>query len=99
GTFDNINVIAAPADLAVVKTGPATATAGTVISYTINVTNNGPNPAINASLTDTLPAGTTFVSLTAAAGWSCTTPAVGAGGTVSCTNGSVAVGPNVFTLN
>ena len=42
------------------KTGPATANAGTVISYTITVTNNGPNPAINATLTDTVPAGTTF---------------------------------------
>ena len=35
-TFDNINAIAAPADLAVTKTGPATATASTVISYTSN---------------------------------------------------------------
>ena len=43
-TFDNINIVAAPADMAVVKTGPATANASTVISYTITVTNNGPNP-------------------------------------------------------
>jgi uncharacterized repeat protein (TIGR01451 family) len=98
GTFDNINVIASPADLAVTKSGPAMVSTNAPISYTITVTNNGPNPAINAALTDTLPAGTTFVSLVAAAGWSCTTPSVGAGGTVNCTNGSVPVGSGMFTL-
>ena len=97
-TFDNINAIAAPADLAVTKTGPATATAGTVISYTITVTNNGPNPAINATLTDATPAGTTFVSLSSPGGWSCTTPPVNGTGTVTCTEGSMPLGPAVFTL-
>lgn len=100
GTFDNINLIAAPADLSVVKSGPATVNTNALISYTINVTNGGPNPAINASLSDTLPAGTTFASLTSAAGWSCVTPAVNGTGTVTCTNASVAVGgPYTFTLN
>ena len=86
-TFDNINIIAAPADLAVTKSGPATANAGTVISYTITVTNNGPNPAINATLADTIPAGTTFSSLVAPGGWSCVTPAVNGTGTVTCSMG------------
>jgi uncharacterized repeat protein (TIGR01451 family) len=98
-TFDNINVIAAPADMSVTKTGPATANAGTVISYTITVTNNGPNPAINASLSDPLPAGTTFASLVAPGGWSCVTPAVNGTGAVNCTMGSMAIGSAVFTLN
>ena len=98
--FDNINLVAAsPADLVVTKTGPATATTGTVISYTITVTNNGPNPALNAQLTDPLPAGTTFSSIVAAAGWLCATPAVNAAGTVTCTRASVPMGANVFTLN
>jgi uncharacterized repeat protein (TIGR01451 family) len=98
-TFDNINIIAAPADLAVTKSGPATANAGTVISYTITVTNNGPNPAINATLTDTIPAGTTFASVVAPGGWSCTTPAVNGTGTVTCSIGSMAAGSAGFILN
>jgi uncharacterized repeat protein (TIGR01451 family) len=98
-TFDNINIIAAPADMAVTKTGPATANAGTVISYTITVTNNGPNPAVNASLSDPLPAGTTFASLVAPGGWSCVTPSVNGTGAVNCSMGSMAPGSAVFTLN
>jgi uncharacterized repeat protein (TIGR01451 family) len=97
--FDNINLIAAPADMAVTKTGPATANAGTVISYTITVMNNGPNPAINATLTDTIPAGTTFASIVAPGGWSCVTPAINGTGTVTCSIGSMALGSAVFTLN
>jgi uncharacterized repeat protein (TIGR01451 family) len=71
------------------------------LTYTITFTNNGPNAAAAASWTDTLPAGpsgTTFVSLSGPAGWSCTTPPVGAGGTVSCSNPSFALGNAVFTL-
>jgi uncharacterized repeat protein (TIGR01451 family) len=98
-TFDNINVIAAAADLSVTKTGPATATPGSVISYTITVTNSGPNPAINATLTDTIPAGTTFSSLTPAGGWACAAPPVNGTGTVTCSIGSMPVGSSVFTLN
>jgi uncharacterized repeat protein (TIGR01451 family) len=98
-TFDNINVVAAPADMAVNKTGPATANAGTVISYTITVMNNGPNPAVNATLTDSIPVGTTFSSLISPGGWSCTTPAVNGTGSINCSIGSMAVGSAVFTLN
>ena len=68
------------------------------LTYTITVTNNGPEAANAASWSDTLPTGVTFVSLSSAAGWSCTTPAVGAGGTVSCTNPSFAVGSTPFSL-
>ncbi|HEV7666901.1 MAG TPA: ExeM/NucH family extracellular endonuclease [Thermoanaerobaculia bacterium] len=82
------------ADLAITKTdSPDPVTAGTNLTYTITVTNNGPDPATNASWSDTLPAGTSFVSLPAVAGWSCTT-----GATVSCSNPSFAVGSAVFTL-
>jgi uncharacterized repeat protein (TIGR01451 family) len=87
------------ADLAITKTdSPDPVNAGSNLAYTITATNNGPDPAVTASFSDTLPAGTTFVSLPAVAGWSCTTPAVGAGGTVSCSNPSFAVGSAVFTL-
>jgi uncharacterized protein len=87
------------ADLAITKTdAPDPVTAGTNLAYTITVTNNGPDSATTASWSDMLPAGTSFVSLPAVAGWSCTTPAVGAAGTVSCSHPSFAVGSAVFTL-
>ncbi len=91
--------VGASADLSVTKVDtPDPVTAGTNLTYTITVTNAGPSNAASASLSDTLPAGTTFVSLPQPAGWSCTTPAVGSGGTVSCTNPSLAAGSAVFTL-
>jgi uncharacterized protein len=77
---------------------PDPVVAGNNLTYTITVTNAGPDPAVAASLSDTLPAGTTFVSLASPGGWSCTTPAVGAGGTVSCSLASMNVGSAVFTL-
>jgi uncharacterized repeat protein (TIGR01451 family) len=45
-----------------------------------------------------LPATTTFQSLSAPAGWSCTTPAVSATGTVNCTNPSLGLTTAAFTL-
>ena len=41
---------------------------GDTIIYSINVTNNGPNDETNASLTDNLPSGITFVSASATTG-------------------------------
>ncbi|HEY8183201.1 MAG TPA: hypothetical protein VII32_13255, partial [Thermoanaerobaculia bacterium] len=51
-------------DLSVTKTGPATTTAGSNITYNISVTNNGPSDASNVSLSDPTPTGLTFVSAT-----------------------------------
>jgi uncharacterized repeat protein (TIGR01451 family) len=88
-------------DLSVTKSGSATATAGSNISYTITVANNGASPAQSAQLTDTLPANTTFVSEQQNSGpaASCTTPGVGSGGTVTCTWASLAPGASAtFTL-
>ncbi len=89
----------ATADLAVTKVdSPDPVNAGANLTYTLTVSNNGPDPAGNASWSDTLPAATTFVSLSAVAGWSCTTPAVGGTGAVSCSDASLAPGASVFTL-
>jgi uncharacterized repeat protein (TIGR01451 family) len=60
-TFDT-TVNAPEADVAITKTGPATATAGTQITYTLSLTNNGPSDAQGVTLVDTLPVGETFVS-------------------------------------
>jgi len=87
------------ADLSVTKSdAPDPVIAGTNLVYTVTVTNAGPDAAANPSWSDTLPAGTTFVSLVTPGGWSCTTPAVGSGGTVSCSTASLGVGSAVFTL-
>jgi uncharacterized repeat protein (TIGR01451 family) len=56
------------ADLAITKAAAATVVAGGNITYTINVTNNGTSAADNVTLTDAVPAGTTFVSFAAPAG-------------------------------
>ncbi len=42
------------------KTGPATAVQDTTFNYHITVTNNGPDPATNVTLTDRLPTGISF---------------------------------------
>ena len=50
------------ADLVVSKSGPATAIAGTEITYTILITNQGETAAVVRDVKDSLPAGVTLVS-------------------------------------
>jgi uncharacterized repeat protein (TIGR01451 family) len=51
------------ADLAITKAvDNAEPSEGDTIAYEVTVTNNGPNTATNAEVTDTLPAGVTYVS-------------------------------------
>jgi uncharacterized repeat protein (TIGR01451 family) len=93
--------VAAEADLNLVKTGSSAFRPGTQTSYTLTLTNNGPAAAQNVVLTDTLPAQTTFVSFSQDSGpvFNCTTPAVGATGTVTCTLASMPSGTTAtFTL-
>lgn len=74
------------ADLVVTNSGaPNPVLAGGNITYTQTVNNNGPQPALNVVFSEAIPSGTTFVSLATPAGWTCTTPAVGASGNISCT--------------
>ncbi len=86
------------ANLTVAKSSPASI--GSQVHFTITVTNNGPAIAENTIMTDTLPANTTFASLSAASGgWTCTTPTVGSTGTVSCNGGDRANADiSTFTL-
>ena len=90
------------ADIAVTKTGSPTpnVNAGSNITYTINLINNGPSDAQNATLSDAVPANTTFVSVTTPAGWT-RTDAVPAGGTgtITFTKPTVVTGETAtFTL-
>ena len=61
-----------------------------MLTYTITVTNDGPDAASGVGLVNDIPAGTTFVSFTAPAGWAASTPAAGGTGTVSATAGALA---------
>lgn len=83
----------AGADMGVTNSAtPNPVTQGATITYTQTVTNAGPQDAVNATATEAVPANTTFQSITVPTGWSCTTPAVGATGTISCTNPDVPSG-------
>jgi len=49
-------------DLSISQTGPASGYAGTNFIYTLNITNRGPSAAPNVTVTDVIPAGSSFVS-------------------------------------
>jgi len=96
-----MTTVANTADLVMSKSAPSSVTAGQNLTYTLGVANQGASPASAVQWSDTLPVGTTFVSLTQITGpvFTCTTPAVGTGGTVTCTAPSLAVGANgTFSL-
>ncbi|MFZ5863100.1 MAG: DUF11 domain-containing protein [Nitrospirota bacterium] len=76
--------VTAQADVSITKTdAPDPVLVGQNLTYTITVTNNGPNSATNVVMTDPLPAGATFVSSSTTQG-SCTGTT-----TVSCTLGTL----------
>jgi uncharacterized repeat protein (TIGR01451 family) len=91
--------LATQADLAVTNTASSpTVTAGSNFTMTAVVTNNGPAAATGVVFTEPTASNTagtanaTFVSLAVPSGWSCTTPATGGTGTITCTISSFAVG-------
>jgi uncharacterized repeat protein (TIGR01451 family) len=68
---DQSSVIVTPrqVDVGITKTAsPTTVTLGGNLTYTLTVTNNGPDSATGVSVVDTLPAGVTFVSATPSQG-------------------------------
>jgi uncharacterized repeat protein (TIGR01451 family) len=77
---------------------PVPVQAGNNITYTQVATNGGPSTAAAASITETTPPNTNFQSIAFPAGWACTTPAVGAAGTITCTNATFAPGTASFTV-
>jgi uncharacterized repeat protein (TIGR01451 family) len=67
-TVTDTDTLIPEADLAIIKTdGVTTVVAGTVDTYTIVVTNNGPSTAVDAVVTDVFPAAFTVPSWTAVA--------------------------------
>jgi len=80
---DNILNNPSQSDIAVFAVdSPDPVGAGHNLNYSIFMNNSGPLSSSQDTITDVIPAGTTFVSATSAAGWTLTTPAVGGTGTV-----------------
>ena len=75
------------ADLSLAKAdSPDPVIAGQALTYTLTVTNNGPSSSTGSTVSDPLPAGTTFTSSPDGCGE--------AGGTVTCPIGALGVGAN-----
>lgn len=79
-----ISITVPPPDLSIVKTGPAQTTEGNAVTYTLAATNNGPTTATGVTVSDPVPANTTYVSGSPG----CTL----GGGVVTCTAGTLAPG-------
>jgi large repetitive protein len=62
-----------------------------LVTFAITVQNSGPTSASGVTVTNVVPAGSLFVSVTASQG-NCATPPVGSTGTVICSLGSLANG-------
>jgi MSHA biogenesis protein MshQ len=98
----NMEVVAVPnvpvADVAITNTTSSTFSRGAPVSYTLSVTNNGPNNETGTvTVTDTLPATLSGISISAS-GWNC---AASSGQTVSCFITGLANGvtANTITIN
>jgi uncharacterized repeat protein (TIGR01451 family) len=91
---DNILNNPSQSDIAVFAVdSPDPVGAGHNLNYSIFMNNSGPLSSSQDTVTSVIPAGTTFVSATTAAGWTMTTPAVGGTGTVRwILSGSMAAG-------
>ncbi len=98
--FSFAMTIYAQTDLAVSKSdGQDPVALGSDIVYAIFLINNGPLPATNVVLTDSLPSSVTFLSIQAPENWTCNTPQVDTTGVVNCSTASLPAGETVgFSL-
>ncbi|HSC90922.1 MAG TPA: VWA domain-containing protein [Gaiellaceae bacterium] len=88
---ETITITVPAPDLAITKTGPALVTEGNDVTYTVTASNLGPTTATGVTVSDPVPAGSTFVSASAG----CTQAA----GVVTCTAGTLAPGASAaFTI-
>ncbi len=88
-TDDAVVDVIAAADLSLTKDGPDEVFPGTEFDWTVTVFNGGPSDAVGVVISDTIPAGTTYVS---ASGAACGGVAPGGTGTLVCAVGPLAVG-------
>jgi Domain of unknown function DUF11/Domain of unknown function (DUF4214) len=66
--FDTVETLLPTSDIEVSQTAPGSGVEGSPITYTITVMNNGPTDDPSLTVTDTLPAGSMFVTATASQG-------------------------------
>lgn len=96
-TWTATTIVSLLSDLAVtVSHSPDPVRVGSNLTYTINVTNNGPDPATNVTVTDSLPPEVTFLSATASQG------ACSGSGTIGCALGNLPNGTSAtvtFVVN
>src|SRR5439155_24847293 len=79
------------ADLSVTKSGtPASPAPGAELTYTVTASSAGPSTATSTVVSDSIPAGTTFLRLSSGTG--CASPPVGGGGDLTCSIASFASG-------
>jgi uncharacterized repeat protein (TIGR01451 family) len=76
----------------VTATGPTTAFPNADVTYKLAYANGGTVDTIGTHIDMVIPSNTTFVSVTPPSGVTCTTPAVGGTGTLSCTIGTFTPG-------
>jgi uncharacterized repeat protein (TIGR01451 family) len=90
------NRVRAEANLSITKIGPGSVNAGSNITYTITVTNNGVSDAQNVLVKDTLPPNVTFVSASSTNSQFACAPDNGNAGVVNCTAATlIANDPNI----
>ena len=95
----------AVADVSIAKTliSPDPIHPGDVMSFSITVSNAGPNAATNVVWSDVLPPDTTLDEFDPPSGSNCTSPSPGGTGTISCTIASLgandSAGPFIIQLN
>lgn len=95
---NEIDIGATQSGLLLSGSAPTTVQAGQDLTYTFTLSNNGPSSLSNVTLSDTLPANTTFLSLSAPTGWTTTTP-TGGTGAITATIGTLAADTTAtFTL-
>lgn len=88
-TASDVVALATQADLVSTNTAtPTSVAAGSNVTYTQTEENLGTAVATGTTFTEVTPPNTTFQSITPQAGWTCTTPAVGGTGTITCTDGT-----------
>ena len=87
-TATAMTTVTGSADLSIAKTGPPTVAAGGNVTYTIDVTNNGPSGVTNVQVNDSPGPGLTFVSSTApcSGGFPCTITTLAPSQTISFTS-------------
>jgi gliding motility-associated-like protein/uncharacterized repeat protein (TIGR01451 family) len=87
-----VTTISNQSGLVMLKNGPATAQAGAAISYTLKITNNGLSDAVNALITDAVPAEIKTVSWSSSVQGTATLIGTGSG-----TGNSVSLNGNIPT--